>query len=342
MTYPASSLINPILVHTRRGSLVENRHRGAYVVVDQDGDIVVAAGHFKEMIYARSALKPINVLAMLVSGAADHFQVTDEEIALACASHSGEEQHVRAVAAWLDRIGCTDTDLECGIHAPMGATARRQLREKGLPLTALYNACSGKHTGFLTLTQFLKAPLQGYTQIHHPTQKEIMKIAAQMVGIKVDETPKGIDGCNIPMMAMPMMNLAQGMVKLVAPQNLEPSLHQACERVISAMQTYPFLVAGTHRFCTEVIEKTKGKVLVKMGADGVFSGVAVKKKWGIALKIDDGDLQAAETAMIHLLNRLKLLETDVSVGDENPFKKWLNLPIYSWTKEPVGYYESAF
>lgn len=343
MTTMVSPLTNPILVHTCRGSLVENRYRGAYVVVDRTGSIIAAAGHFKEMIYARSSLKPINVLAMIASGAANQFQVTDKEIALACASHSGEEEHVRQVASWLDRIGYTPQDLNCGIHAPMGTAARRALKEKGEKPTTLHNACSGKHTGFLTLTRFLDAPLEGYTHITHPTQMTVMKTAAQLTGIKVDETPKGTDGCNIPMMAMPLVNLAHGMVQLVAPQNLDQPLRDACERVIAAIRDNPFNMGGTGRFCSEIIEKTGGQVLVKMGADGVFSGIIPKKKWGIALKIDDGNLQAAEMAMIHLLRRLNLLDiTDRSSDDQSTFKKWLQQPIYSWTRDEVGFFKSSF
>lgn len=336
-----ASLTNPILIHSHRGGLIENEHRGAYIVVDPHGDVISAAGHYQSMIYARSSLKPINVLAMIESGAADHFNVTDEEIALACASHSGEEIHVQKVAAWLDRIGCTLDDLECGIHAPIAQSARRELQKRGEQPNNLHNACSGKHAGFLTLTKFLDAPIKGYSKIDHPTQKAIMKTAAQMVDIKVDETPKGIDGCCIPMMGMPMMNLAIGMTKLVAPNDLETCLKDSCQRVIQAMQTHPFCVGGTNRFDTKIIEHTKGQVLVKMGADGVFSAVIPKKKWGIALKVDDGNLIAAEAAMFHLLRRLELLDKSL-YQEDGPLSYWMKLPINNYHKEQVGYFESAF
>ena len=336
-----ASLTNPILIRTHRGTHIENQHRGAYVVTDPHGDIISAAGHYQSMIYARSSLKPINVLAMLESGAADHFHVSEEEIALACASHSGEQKHVELVAAWLDRIGCTPEDLECGIHAPMAQSARRDLQKKGEKPTTLHNACSGKHAGFLTLTKFLGALIKGYTNSDHPTQKAIMKTAAHMVDIKVDETPKGIDGCRIPMMAMPMINLAVGMTKLVAPTDLEPCLKDSCQRVIQAMQKHPFCIGGTKRFDTEIIDHTQGQVLVKMGADGVFSGIIPKKKWGIALKIDDGNLVAAEAAMFHVLRRLEILDKSL-YQEDGPLTHWMKLPITNYLKEQVGYFETAF
>lgn len=341
MAYLTPSTTNPVLIHTHRGNLLENRHRGAYIVVDSHGDVISAAGHYHSMIYARSSLKPINVLAMLISGAADHFQVTDEEIALACASHSGEEKHVTAIAAWLERIGCTVDDLECGTHAPMSQSARRALQKNGHKPSNLHNACSGKHAGFLTLAKFLGAPIKGYSNIDNPTQKAIMETAALMVDIRVDETPKGIDGCCIPMMAMPMINLAVGMTKLVAPEDLSPSLQDACDRVVQAMQTHPFCVGGTNRFDSQIIEHTKGHVLVKMGADGVFSGMIPKKKWGIALKIDDGNLIAAEMAMMHLLRRLELFDKSL-IEDGGALHPWLKQPIRNYHKDEIGYFETAF
>ena len=165
-------------------------------------------------------------------------------------------------------------------------------------------------------------------------------LAAQVLGLQVDETPKGIDGCRIPMMGMPMINLAYGMAKLADPYGkhdpLDEPLQMACERVVKSMQAYPFYVGGTKRFCTEVIEKTQGQVIAKMGADGVFSAIVPQKKWGIALKIDDGHLQGAEMAMIHLLRRLKLLK------HEDLFEGWLKQPLYNWAKEEVGHFYSAF
>lgn len=336
-----ASVNNPILIQTYRGNLLENRHRGSYVVVNTEGDILSAAGNFQETIYARSSLKPINVLAMIMSGAADHFNVTDKEIALACASHSGEEEHVNAIHQWIERIGCTPQNLECGIHAPISQSARRALQSKGVKPTTLHNACSGKHAGFLTLTKFLDYPVKGYTNIDHPTQKMILETASKMIGIKVDETPKGIDGCRIPMLAMPLKNLAMAMTNLLTPDNLDPKFHDACPRVINAMKEYPFYVAGTNRFDTVIAEQTKGGILVKMGADGVYSGIVPKKKWGIALKIDDGNLLAAETALFHLLRRLELLPKDL-YADGLPLHKWNQYPIQNYLKEDVGNYESAF
>ncbi len=212
---------NPVLVRTRRGDLIENYHRGAYVVVDTDGDILAAAGNYQAVMYARSSLKPINVLAMLVSGAADAYAVSDQEIALACASHSGNDSHVTLVGAWLERLGLSVQDLECGIHAPMGKSANKALRASGQTPTVLHNACSGKHTGFMTLAKHMGYPIKGYSHAGSTTQEMVMSVAAEILGIDKNTTPRGVDGCCIPMMGMPMITLAKGMARLANPDGLK-------------------------------------------------------------------------------------------------------------------------
>ncbi|WP_032113107.1 asparaginase [Candidatus Paracaedibacter symbiosus] len=326
---------NPVLVNLIRGDLVENSYRGSYVVVDSEGDLITATGHFRQTIYPRSSLKPIQVLAMLESGAADQYKVSLQEIALACASHNGEEQHVEVVHAWLNRLDLTQGDLECGLHAPMGRESAKALAARGEKPTTLHNACSGKHAGFLTLAKFLEAPLKGYTDFNHSTQQKVNELIAEMTGTDVDLAPKGFDGCQIPVIGMELQGLAMAMAKLVDPKNMRESLQRSCARVVEAMQQYPHLIAGTGRFCTDIIEKTGGEVLVKMGADGVFSAAIPKRKWGIALKIDDGNLKAAEVALMSLLSRLQLIS---NIAD---FTNYLEFPINNWNRQIVGKIRSA-
>lgn len=326
---------NPVLVQTCRGDLIENHHRGAYVVVDTDGDVLAAAGNFQSIIYARSSLKPINVLAMITSGAADALSVTDQEIVLACASHNGDDIHVNLVREWLERLGLSYHDLECGIHAPMGKSANKALRAAGQNPTALHNACSGKHAGFMTLAKHMGYPIKGYSHMGSATQEHVMSVAAEILGIDKNTAPRGVDGCCIPMMGMSILNLAKGMARLANPYGVSDGLRLACERVTRSVQAHPELIAGTGRFCTDVISLTDGEVLVKMGADGVFAGWIPSKKWGIALKIDDGNLKAAEVAMAALLKQLKL------IPNPEMFDHWINQPIHTWTRDIVGQFESG-
>lgn len=326
---------NPVLVEFIRGDLVENRHRGSYAVVDSTGDLIAATGHFRNTIYARSALKPIQVLAMLKSGAADQYQVSDEEIALACASHNGEAHHANLVKNWLKRMGFSESDLACGVHAPIGRESARILAENGENPTAFHNACSGKHAGFLTLTKHLGAPLKDYTSFDHPTQTAVNHVIAEMTGVDIALAPKGVDGCHIPVIGIELKGLAMAMARLVDPKGLGEPLQRSCERVVASMRNYPHLIAGKGRFCTEIIQKSKGEIVVKMGADGVFSASVPKRKWGIALKIDDGNLKAAEVALVSLLHRLQIIQNKAD------FTNYLEMPIHNWNRQIVGRIQSA-
>lgn len=326
---------NPILAEIKRGDLIENRYRGSYAVVDSTGDLIAAAGNYQQLVFARSTLKPINVLAMLVSGAAERYKVTNAEIALACASHNGELIHIELVEQWLARLGLSADDLECGVHAPMGRQANKELRLAGKKPTALHNACSGKHAGFLTLARFLGGTIQGYSCLGSPTQNQVMQTAAKVLGIDQDQAPKGIDGCCIPMMGMPLITLARGMARLAHPHDMDSEIQSACQRVTQSVREHPGLLAGAGRFCTDVIEKTEGDILVKMGADGVFSGWIPGKKWGISLRIDDGNLKAAEVAMADLFKRLRILKK------KDLLDHWIQQPIQTWTKVTVGHFRSG-
>lgn len=327
--------VNPILAHLIRGDLIENRYRGSYVVVDADDNLIAATGSFRNIIYPRSSLKPIQALAMIESGAADKYGVTDAEIALTCASHSGEIQHVTLVKQWLDRMGLSEADLECGAHAPLDRKSAKALIASGEKPTCFHNTCSGKHAGFLTLALFQGVSLKHYTAFDHPVQTAINDVVAQMTQTDINRAPKGIDGCQLPLIGVELMGLARAMATLVDPKGLSKARQQACNRVVRSMQQHPFFVAGTERFCTDIIEKTNGEVLVKMGADGVFSASVPKRKWGIALKIDDGNLRAAEISLLHLLVRLQI------ISNTNGFTNYLEFPIHNWNGNIVGKIQSS-
>lgn len=324
--------LNPIIVTTRRGDLVENRHRGVYAVVTATGELIAASGNFRQKFYPRSSIKPIQALAMLVSGAAEAFNVSDEELALACASHNGEADHVRIAQAWLERLGLTQADLVCGCHNPMGRDVAYGLIRNDQQPSPLHNACSGKHCGFLTLARHQGYPFAGYGDFNHPAQQDITKMIVTMCGLGQASLPHGIDGCNVPVIGMEVIQLAFGMARLAQPECLDATMRRHCQRVIAVMQNYPHLLAGSGRICTEINQKTKGEVIVKMGAEGVFSACIPRKGVGIALKIDDGSLKAAEVALVNLLHRLEYLPRD---GD---FSRWLQPTIKNWNQSPVGEY----
>ncbi len=299
---------NPVLVEATRGAMVESRHRGAFAVVDAEGRVVASAGDTERPIYARSAIKPLQAIPLVESGAAEAFGLGDGEIALACASHCGEPRHVAAVTAWLARIGCSVADLECGAHPPFDERALAELLgARGTP-NAAHNNCSGKHSGFLTLARHLGLPTQGYIRFGHGVQQRVLGTLESMTGLDLGGAPRGVDGCGIPVIAVPLGNLALAMARLADPADQPEPRQAACARIRAAMAAEPFMISGTGRFCTRVIAETGGRALVKTGAEGVYSGALTEAGLGIALKIDDGAGPAAEAVMAGLLARFGLLD----------------------------------
>lgn len=299
---------NPLVVEVTRGGMVESRHRAAVVVVDTEGTVVRGWGDIERPVYGRSAIKPLQALPLVESGAADRYGVTGKELALACASHSGERQHVDAVAAWLDRLGLGPADLECGSHLPLEDAAMQAFVKSGAPLTAIYNNCSGKHTGFLATALHLGEPTRGYVRYEHPVQQRILGVLEQMCGLDLGQAARGVDGCGIPVIAIPLGNIALGMARLADPAGLPAARAAAAKRVVAAMTAEPFMVAGSKRFCTVVMAALGGKAAIKTGAEGVYCAALPEQGLGIAIKVDDGAGRAAEVAMGEMLLHLGVID----------------------------------
>lgn len=296
------------MVEVSRSDMVESYHRGAAAVVDADGRVVAAWGAIERPVYARSAVKPLQALPLIESGAADRFGLGHAEIALACASHSGEPEHVKTVADWLARIGLGCQNLECGPHPPLSEQATAELLRAGGAPSALHNNCSGKHAGFLSTAVHLGEPTRGYTRTDHPVQRRLRTLLEDMTGTRLTDAPTGIDGCGIPVIAMSLRTTASAMARLACPTTLPAARAVAANRIIEAMAVAPFMVAGSGRFCTEVMQLTGAKALVKTGAEGVFTVALPEKGLGVALKIDDGGKRAAEVAIAALMLHLGVFD----------------------------------
>ena len=288
---------NPILAELTRGNWVENRHRAAFVVIDADGRIIASAGDIERAIFPRSAIKSMQALAMVTSGAIDRFELTSEELALACASHHGEDAHVSGVTHFLEHVGLSKTDLECGAHQPSNAQARKALRAAGEAPSALHNNCSGKHSGMLSVALALGVPTEGYVERDHPVQLRVRAAIETVVGEPLSVDRCGRDGCSIPTWAAPLRAFAQGFARMATGTGLPADLAAAAERIFDAATSHPHLVAGTGHFDTLVMEAFGGRVMHKGGAEGVQCGAVRDKGWGYALKCEDGNM-AASVAMI--------------------------------------------
>lgn len=323
--------MNPVLVEVTRGGIVESAHRGAIAVCDAGGKVVATWGDVAKAVFPRSAFKSLQALPLVETGAADAFKVTDEHLALACASHSGESMHVERVEAWLGRIDCRDGDLACGPHLPFHEqTAHAMLRASERPCK-VHNNCSGKHTGFLTVARHLKIAPEGYERLDHPVQMLARAAIANLCGIDANRMAVGIDGCAAPNYAIPLTHLAQGMARLGDTAKLDATRAQAAQRIVAAWKAHPLLVSGTGRACADLIEGARGRAVVKTGAEAVFMAVLPDHGLGVALKIDDGGTRAAETTMAKILTLL-----DVADEALPQIAKHLNPPIKNWRGEVVG------
>ncbi len=299
---------NPILVEVSRGDMVESYHRGAAAVVRANGQLVVAWGDVERAVYARSAIKPLQALALVETGAADRFRLGDEEIALACASHGGESAHIECVTRWLARVGLNPEDLECGPHLPLNEQAAAELLRAGALVSRLHNNCSGKHAGFLTTALHLGEPTRGYLNADHPVQRYWQQVLADMARADLTQAPVGVDGCGIPVRGLSLRETATAMARLADPTGLTATRAAAARAVVRAMIKAPFMVAGSGRFCTEVIRHAPVPLVVKTGAEGVFTAALPGKGLGIALKIDDGAARAAAVAIGAILISIGALD----------------------------------
>lgn len=302
---------DPVMVEYVRGDMVESLHRGSAVIVDHLGHVLERWGDAARPIYARSALKPIQAIPLVESGAAERFALSDAEVALACASHGGEPRHVETVARWLGRIGLSVADLECGAHPPSYAPAAAALYAAGQEPTALCNNCSGKHTGFLSTAVHKGEKTKGYIRLDHPVQQRILGILEQLAEIDLQNAPKGIDGCGIPVIGLPLERLAFAMARMARPAGLPKPRIAAIARIRKAMSAEPFMVAGSGRPCTRLMQRFGDQLQVKMGAEGVFIAMLPNRGIGIALKMADGANRAAEIAMLALLRRAGLYDAAV-------------------------------
>ena len=317
---------NPILVEVTRGVAVESRHSGACVVVDAAGGVVHSIGAVDQMVFPRSAIKPVQALPLIETGAAEHFNLTDQEIALATASHNGEAEHVAGVRAWLTRLGMSEADLACGVHPSLSLDVALGLARADVLLGRAHNNCSGKHAGFLTTALHKGEPLAGYVGADHPVQRRVADAMQDMAGVRLSAESCGIDGCGIPACSMPLRALARSMARMTDTQ-----ARPAAARIVRAMTAHPHLVAGTGRADTRIMQACAGRVASKIGAEGVHIAIVPEHGWGIALKIDDGAARASEIAMVNVLDQLGLLDAAarVALGDvlEKPLINTLGAPV---------------
>lgn len=329
-----------VLVHVIRGETVESIHRGHIFVVDGEGKTVVSIGDPLTVTYFRSAAKPFQAMPLITSGAADAFGFSDDEIAMAIASHSGEKMHVDRVAQMLEKIGLAESDLRCGVHAPFYTReAERMLREGETP-TQLHNNCSGKHAGMLALAKHIGADIATYDTTENRVQRRVLRCVSDFTGVSEDKIAICIDGCAAPNFAVSVESMAKSFASLVFPLNFHTTFQSAAKRIVQAMMKYPELIGGTDRLDTMLMQTAPGKIISKVGADGVWlCGVLPSEKYptglGLALKVEDGDDHRGRPVVaVEILRRLEVLSS-------NDLPELSPMPIKNRRGDLVGKVESA-
>lgn len=306
------------LVEVRRGSITESRHRGHVVAIEPDGNVVAALGAPHNVTFLRSSAKPLQAVPLLTTGAAERFGFTDEEVALACASHNGEPIHTRVVASMLEKIGLGPEALHCGVHEPYSPEAAGVLRAHNELPTALHNNCSGKHAGMLAVALQLGASIENYEAPENPVQLATARAVAQFTGVPLEDMAVGIDGCAAPIYAVTVRAMALAYARLVSvPESFDQASRAACARIVRVMTAYPELIGGTsERLDTEIMRAAPGRIVSKVGAEGVYTaGIRPCERWpnglGLALKIEDGDdKRARPTVVIEALRQLGVLHDE--------------------------------
>jgi L-asparaginase II len=299
-----TNIANPALVEVIRGTLVESRHAGAIAVADADGSLLFAFGDVERPVFPRSAVKAMQAMPLVESGAADAFGLGDDELAVACGSHSAEPAPVKAVRSLLAKAGLDESHLACGAHWPIGEEASRELIRAGRRPQAIHNNCSGKHAGMLAACVHLGFEPRGYARPEHPLQSLIARLISETCGIVLDQGRMGIDGCSVPTWAVPLRALARGFARLGTGQGLARERARAANRLVAACFASPAMVAGEGRFDTLVMSKLAPSVFVKGGAEGVHCAALPGLGLGVAVKVEDGAKRGAERALAETIAAL--------------------------------------
>jgi L-asparaginase II len=324
-----------MFVESHRGSVVESRHAVHVAVVDGNGRLVASAGDPELVTFWRSAAKPFQALPLVEDGVIGRFGLTRQDLALACASHSSEPAQVALVREFLQRIGCSERDLRCGPHRPLSEPVANDYETRGVRLTAVYSNCSGKHTGMLALCKAHDWPTESYARFEHPVQQRCLVSVSEYTGVPANEIGVAVDGCGVACFALPLRGMAFAYARLGSGEwgvvrggsDRKAPLPTPHSLILQAMLHHPELVAGEGRPCTEMMRAHPGRVVTKVGAEGVYSASLLRESLGVTLKVEDGHSVAAALAIAAVLAELGLKPQPASL---------LTKPITNSRGEAVG------
>ena len=315
-----------VRVDVTRGAVTESVHH-VHVVAARSSGPLMSAGDAGFLTFARSAVKPMQALPLVADGAAAAFGVTSREIAIACASHSGEAFHIDAVRSLLEKAGADESDLACGAHPPMGPAAAEALLAAGEAPGRVHNNCSGKHAGMLLLARHHAWPHAGYQLPGHPVQQRMLAEIARWTGVDAAAIPTGTDGCGVPTFALPLRSLAMAFARFA-----DAAAGGDARQIAEAMTLHAEYIGGTGRPCTALMRACRGRVIAKVGAEGVYCAADLETGMGVALKVEDGSKRAAEAALMAVLLDIGVLRAE----DADAVREWLEPSLVNTRGEVVG------
>ena len=322
---------NPILVEVYRANVLESFHRGVICVVNKKNEVIFSKGNVEQICYPRSAMKFIQVLPLLVLGGMEKFDFTLQEIAIMCGSHNAELEHLAVVDSILSKIGLDKNDLFCGPQYPSSKRDADQLIRENKKPEHIHNNCSGKHAGMLALCQIMNLPIQDYIQPNHTIQQLILDYVEKIYEYPKEKMVTALDGCSAPIYSIPVLNQAIGFKNLVS-NNYEEKLANACKIVVEAVSKYPFLVAGSKRYCTDMMQITAPQIIGKTGAEGIFCMSLTEQKLGVCIKIDDGKMLPQYNVAQAFVAASKLFSDE----ELEPLHHYLQEPLINFNKLNVG------
>lgn len=297
-----------ILLKSYRGQIEDLYTFGSIAVVDNKGNIVFSIGNPQEIAFPRSSAKLMQALVPLSLGAKEQFNFTPQEISQICASHSGEDFHIKTVQGILHKIGLDETYLKCGHHYPFKSEIELRMKTNNEKPRDIHNNCSGKHAGMLTAAVLMNTSLDDYYKPHHPVQKKITETIEKICNCKIADKNISVDGCGVPVHSMPLYNYAFGMARFADYENLTEEFSVHAKTIIDSSTAHSEYMSGTDRLDHFLIKKYPGRLIVKSGANGFFGGLLPDKKYGIAIKTYDGISSTRNIAFIHLLKKLGVIE----------------------------------
>jgi L-asparaginase II len=312
-----------------RGQVVESCHHVHAAVSNASGILSARAGNASLVTHWRSCAKPFQVLPFLASGGFDELRWGDDQLAIACGSHGGEPEHVAIAHQMLADIGLEEGDLACGPHEPLSSRGAKILRETGERPSRLHNNCSGKHAAMLARAKTAGWPTHGYERPEHEVQLNCLHAVSRWTGLATESIGRSVDGCGVVEFSLPLDHMATAYARLA---HAARDGDEDAARLLHAMQTRPFLVGGSDRFDTVLIEETEGRIVSKVGAEGVHSALIVDRGLGIAVKVEDGATRAQYPALLRALQLLEALPAELPVRLE----EFLTRPVRNTRGETVG------